>query len=222
MTENFRPTVLRNQAYEALRGKWTPAVVTSLVFCILLGVAVSLSRVNALLYLIAYLGGASIGMLYACWDRFTKGTLPEAGALVAPFKQYARTVGAVLLVFVYTLLWTLLLVIPGIIKAYSYSMTFYILRENPEMTAGDAITASQKMMDGHKMDLFLLSLSFIGWAILASITFGIGYLWLIPYIYTAYAAFYETLYDISEKIFVSYETLKKETSVTPATSVSAE
>lgn len=211
MTENFRPTVLRNQAYEALRGKWTPAVVTSLVFCILLGVAVSLSRVNALLYLIAYLGGASIvaiGMLYACWDLFTKGTLPEAGALFAPFKQYARTVGAVLLVFVYTLLWTLLLVIPGIIKAYSYSMTFYILRENPEMTAGDAITASQKMMDGHKMDLFLLSLSFIGWAILASITFGIGYLWLIPYIYTAYAAFYETL--------------KKEMSVTPATSVSAE
>ena len=211
MTENFRPTVLRNQAYEALRGKWTPAVVTSLVFCILLGVAVSLSRVNALLYLIAYLGGASIvaiGMLYACWDLFTKGTLPEAGALFAPFKQYARTVGAVLLVFVYTLLWTLLLVIPGIIKAYSYSMTFYILRENPEMTAGDAITASQKMMDGHKMDLFLLSLSFIGWAILASITIGIGYLWLIPYIYTAYAAFYETL--------------KKETSVTPATSVSAE
>ena len=211
MTENFRPTVLRNQASEALRGKWTPAVVTSLVFCILLGVAVSLSRVNALLYLIAYLGGASIvaiGMLYACWDLFTKGTLPEAGALFAPFKQYARTVGAVLLVFVYTLLWTLLLVIPGIIKAYSYSMTFYILRENPEMTAGDAITASQKMMDGHKMDLFLLSLSFIGWAILASITFGIGYLWLIPYIYTAYAAFYETL--------------KKETSVTPATSVSAE
>ena len=211
MTENFRPTVLRNQAYEALRGKWTPAVVTSLVFCILLGVAVSLSRVNALLYLIAYLGGASIvaiGMLYACWDLFTKGTLPEAGALFAPFKQYARTVGAVLLVFVYTLLWTLLLVIPGIIKAYSYSMTFYILRENPEMTAGDAITASQKMMDGHKMDLILLSLSFIGWAILASITFGIGYLWLIPYIYTAYAAFYETL--------------KKETSVTPATSVSAE
>ena len=211
MTENFRPTVLRNQAYEALRGKWTPAVVTSLVFCILLGVAVSLSRVNALLSLIAYLGGASIvaiGMLYACWDLFTKGTLPEAGALFAPFKQYARTVGAVLLVFVYTLLWTLLLVIPGIIKAYSYSMTFYILRENPEMTAGDAITASQKMMDGHKMDLFLLSLSFIGWAILASITFGIGYLWLIPYIYTASAAFYETL--------------KKETSVTPATSVSAE
>ena len=211
MTENFRPTVLRNQAYEALRGKWTPAVVTSLVFCILLGVAVSLSRVNALLYLIAYLGGASIvaiGMLYACWDLFTKGTLPEAGALFAPFKQYARTVGAVLLVFVYTLLWTLLLVIPGIIKAYSYSMTFYILRENPEMTAGDAITASQKMMDGHKMDLFLLSLSFIGWAILASITFGIGYLWLIPYIYTAYAAFYETL--------------KKETSVKPATTVSAE
>ena len=211
MTENFRPTVLRNQAYEALRGKWTPAVVTSLVFCILLGVAVSLSRVNALLYLIAYLGGASIvaiGMLYACWDLFTKGTLPEAGALFAPFKQYARTVGAVLLVFVYKLLWTLLLVIPGIIKAYSYSMTFYILRENPEMTAGDAITASQKMMDGHKMDLFLLSLSFIGWAILALIPAGLGFIWLIPYMYTAYAAFYETL--------------KKETSVTPATSVSAE
>ena len=196
MTENFRPTVLRNQAYEALRGKWTPAVVTSLVFCILLGVAVSLSRVNALLYLIAYLGGASIvaiGMLYACWDLFTKGTLPEAGALFAPFKQYARTVGAVLLVFVYKLLWTLLLVIPGIIKAYSYSMTFYILRENPEMTAGDAITASQKMMDGHKMDLFLLSLSFIGWGIVGSLCLGVGTLWVMTYMAATEAQYYEYL-----------------------------
>ena len=76
------------------------------------------------------------------------------------------------------------------------------------MDAGYAITASQKMIDGQNMDLLILSLSFIGWDILDSFTFGIGYLWLIPYIYTAYAAFYETL--------------KKETSVTPATSVSAE
>ena len=150
MTENFRPTVLRNQAYEALRGKWTPAVVTSLVFCILLGVAVSLSRVNALLYLIAYLGGASIvaiGMLYACWDLFTKGTLPEAGALFAPFKQYARTVGAVLLVFVYTLLWTLLLVIPGIIKAGLESGAQWFIVEQDRSTERPALEAAKMSCD---------------------------------------------------------------------------
>jgi len=113
-----------------------------------------------------------------------------------------------LLITLKVIAWSLLFVIPGIVAAYRYSMATYIMAENPGMQATEAIERSKALMDGRKGDLFCLDLSFIGWAILASITFGIGYLWLIPYIYTAYAAFYETL--------------KKETSVTPATSVSAE
>lgn len=87
-------------------------------------------------------------------------------------------------------LWTLLLIIPGIIKAYSYSMTFFILAENKGMPVLEAITLSRKMMDGHKMDLFVLFLSFIGWVFLVAITFGIAGIWVYPYFYAAMTNFY--------------------------------
>ena len=86
----------------------------------------------------------------------------------------------------------MLLIVPGIIKGLSYSMTFYILRDRPELTPSQAIDESMRMMEGHKADLFILMLSFIGWAILATITV-IGLIWFIPYVYTASAAFYERL-----------------------------
>ena len=70
-------------------------------------------------------------------------------------------------------------------------MVPYILTDKPELTAEEAINLSMKMMDGHKLDLFILSLSFIGWSILAIFTLCIGYLWLTPYIYTTMVAFYE-------------------------------
>ena len=84
-----------------------------------------------------------------------------------------------------------LFVIPGIIKAFSYAMTPYILEEHPELTAKEAIDHSRAMMKGHKFDLFWLYLSFIGWGILCIPTLGIGTFWLIPYMQTAQASFYE-------------------------------
>ena len=87
-------------------------------------------------------------------------------------------------------LWFLLLIIPGIIKVYAYSMTFYILAENKGMPVLEAITLSRKMMDGHKMDLFLLGLSFIGWFILVAITFGIAGIWVCPYFFATLSNFY--------------------------------
>ena len=101
--------------------------------------------------------------------------------------------GTVVLVFIYTFLWSLLLIIPGIIKHYSYAMTPYILKEEPEMKNNAAIEKSMVMMDGNKMKLFMLDLSFIGWAILCIFTFGIGFLFLQPYVAISRAAFYEDL-----------------------------
>ena len=91
---------------------------------------------------------------------------------------------------VYVFLWALLFVIPGIIATYSYAMTSYILAENPELTASEAIDMSKEMMEGNRFRLFCLHMSFIGWAILCVFTFGIGYLWLAPYMQAAQAAFY--------------------------------
>jgi uncharacterized membrane protein len=107
------------------------------------------------------------------------------------FSNYWRKVGGMILVGIFTFLWTLLLVIPGIIKAFSYSMTKYILDDNPELSASEAIHRSRMMMRGHKFDLFYLYLSFIGWFLLCLLTAGIGFLWLAPYVDTSLAAFYE-------------------------------
>ena len=93
----------------------------------------------------------------------------------------------------YTSLWSLLFIIPGIIKAYGYAMTPFILAEHPDMTASEAIRASTEMMDGHKTDLFILDLSFFGWALLCGLTANLGYLGLNPYTNAARAAFYRQL-----------------------------
>jgi uncharacterized membrane protein len=93
----------------------------------------------------------------------------------------------------YVVLWSLLLVIPGIIKSYSYALVPYLLKDNKKLEYNDVITKSRKLMDGHKFDLFVLDLSFLGWAILACLTFGIGFLWFVPYLQTTRAAFYEDL-----------------------------
>lgn len=93
----------------------------------------------------------------------------------------------------YIVLWSLLFIIPGIIKGFSYAMTPFILAENPNLTASQAIRLSEEMMDGHKADLFILDLSFIGWNFLALLTLNLGNIALNPYRNAAYAAFYRQL-----------------------------
>ena len=105
--------------------------------------------------------------------------------------RYTRVFCALFLVQLFTFLWALLLIIPGIIKAFSYALTPYILLDEPELTARQAITRSCEIMEGRRWKLFCLSLSFIGWGILSLLTFGIGFLWLAPYMNASIAAFYE-------------------------------
>ena len=151
-------------------------------------------------------------------------------ALADLFSQFHRLGDGFCMNFLmglYTLLWTLLFIIPGLIKTYSYAMTPYILAENPGMTATDAITESRRIMDGNKWRLFCLGFSFIGWGLLcaaptlialfivsriaietqslavllwiipASIPSFIGSLFLTPYQEAAWAAFYR---DVSGRI----------------------
>ena len=105
--------------------------------------------------------------------------------------RYTRVFCALFLMNLFTFLWALLLIIPGIMKAFSYALTPYILLDEPELTARQAITRSCEIMQGRRWKLFCLSLSFIGWGILSLLTFGIGFLWLAPYMNASIAAFYE-------------------------------
>jgi len=109
------------------------------------------------------------------------------------FSRFFRSFLVMFFTSLFTILWSLLLIIPGIIKGLGYSMAFYIMYDNPDIKPLEAIKESQIMMKGYKWKYFLLQLSFIGWIILASLTLGIGFFWLSPYMNLSMANFYENL-----------------------------
>ena len=115
------------------------------------------------------------------------------GDLFSYFGHWGGAFCLRLLTNLYVVLWTLLFIIPGIIKALSYAMAPYIKAEHPEWSANECITRSRQLMNGHKFDYFCLGLSFIGWAFLCVLTLGIGYFFLNPYKQAADAAFYRNL-----------------------------
>ena len=107
---------------------------------------------------------------------------PELGEIFSGFKgNYLNVVKIMFLMDLKTLLWLFLFIVPGIIKAYEYSMIPYLLAENPNLSADEAFFLSKQMTTGQKADLFVLDLSFIGWIILGLICCGIGILFVLPY-----------------------------------------
>lgn len=127
-----------------------------------------------------------------CGDRDLTVTTPFSEA----FKNYPRKLGGSLWMGLFIFLWSLLFVIPGIIKAISYSMTQYILADCPQVRAKDALKLSMRMMRGHKWEYFVMGLSFIGWAILTALTLGIlGIFYTGPYMNSSFAVFYLEVRD---------------------------
>ncbi|MBR6726463.1 MAG: DUF975 family protein, partial [Clostridia bacterium] len=110
-----------------------------------------------------------------------RGEKPDAGDAFCGFDDFFSAFKVTFLVGLFTFLWSLLFFIPGIVKAYSYTMSFYILAENKGKGALECINESKAMTDGHKMELFVLDLSFLGWALLCTVTLGIAGIWVIPY-----------------------------------------
>ena len=109
------------------------------------------------------------------------------------FGNYLHNVGGMFFMMLFIFLWSLLLVIPGIIKAFAYAMTPFVLVDNPELSCYEAIKRSQELMKGNKWRYFLLALSFLGWILLGILTLGIGFFWITPYIETTIAAFYNDI-----------------------------
>ena len=117
----------------------------------------------------------SLSQLFSQFDRFTAGFV----------QAFLRGL--------YIFLWTLLLIIPGIVAGYKYSMVPFLMAEHPNLTPSQAIDSSKALMDGHKWELFCLDLSFIGWGILAALTLNVGHIFLNPYKNAAHAAFYRKI-----------------------------
>ena len=185
----------RAEARQALSGAWGEAAVFTLVYF-----AVSFAASAACGTVVPIVGGFIAALLltpmtFAFTVSFLKQLRGEKFDVMYIFKEFNnRVLITMVLTMLYTWLWSLLLIIPGIIKSYSYAMTPFILEDDDEEVSGnEAIEKSMRMMDGHKWELFCLDFSFIGWILLAILTLGIGCLWLYPYINTARAAFYEEL-----------------------------
>lgn len=107
--------------------------------------------------------------------------------------KYGRNIGTLLLAGIKIVLWTILFIIPGIIKTYEYAIIPYILADDPEISSKDAFKKAKQMMKGNKWRLFKLEFSFIGWGVLCVLTLGIGTFFLIPYVNAANAEFYAEL-----------------------------
>lgn len=200
MTENFRPTNLRAQAREALKGQWGNAAVAALVVVLMAwacGLIAGLGgkpvgeMISGLLQIFV-VAPLEIGLMFLFLD-VARGDKVDNDKIWEAFRSYGRYLWGIIVVAFFTLLWLLLLIVPGIIKSYAYSMTLFIMREHPLRDVSDAMDESEEMMRGHKMDLFLLQLSFIGWFLLCIPTLFIGLFWLVPYVYTSVGRFYDTL-----------------------------
>ncbi|MDY0294517.1 MAG: DUF975 family protein [Acholeplasmataceae bacterium] len=180
---------LRHQAWDQLRKSyWMVFVVTLIVAA--LPAASSIAVVG---FIIA--GPLLVGQAIYLIDMVeTNSDGKKIELVIEGFKKsFVNSFLAMLLVGVFTFLWSLLFIIPGIIKYYAYAMTPFIIAEDPEIDAMAAIAKSQEMMRGHKMELFILQFSFIGWYLLAALTFGVGFIFLLPYVKTAEANFYVEL-----------------------------
>lgn len=214
---------LRAQARERLEGKWGTFVLMTFLFYVIQALlqipgsvgdlfkvlspenaltSESLSTLSVILALLALplSWGLTVSLL-----RNHREESVDLENLFDGFRggRYTRVFCALFLVNLFTFLWTLLLIIPGIIKAFSYALTPYIIMDEPELTAKQAIARSCEIMQGRRWKLFCLYLSFIGWGILCLLTFGIGFLWLVPYMNASIAAFYEDVraeYEASKTI----------------------
>ena len=201
---------LKDQALASLRGKWGSFVGLTFIYMLLVGLASSLSSFGTIFEgssfatLALFLSGSgflltilmlpmSMGFSVAHLHSSRQDLPADIGDLFYGYKNFGHVL-VTLLVMVFAIIGgCILLIVPGIILAFAYAMVPYILRDHPELSAMETLQMSRAMMKGHKMDLFLLELSFIGWFFLALLTFGIGYLWLIPYMQMTITKFYEEI-----------------------------
>lgn len=204
---NISISNIKSKALVALKGQWGMAVLlTFIVFLIntivpsIFGggpnwrepedVPTAVDLLNTLISIALIPLSTAVLWFYLALARYEGPQISDVFTIFKDANRYFKLIGAALLVGIFVFLWSLLLLIPGIIKALSYSQTFLLLKDHPEYTVLEAITESRKRMKGYKWKYFLLNLSFIGWGILCIFTLGIGFLWLTPYLYTSTAIFY--------------------------------
>lgn len=193
-----------------LKDQWVVGFVVVLIQSLLTSALASMTFGIGLLLL-------ESSILIAVYNVFINGYAGKKyeinDMLVGASDELSNKICLSVLKSIYLALWTLLFVIPGIVKGYSYYLAEFIARKNPKMSASDCITKSRELMDGHKWELFVFQLSFIGWHLLAILTCGILYIWLTPYIMQA------TIVYIDKNIYKLVDEQPKQEELVEATIV---
>jgi uncharacterized membrane protein len=180
---------LMAQARTALQGQWGLAVGTCVVFGAVAILAAIIPLAGSIIsFLISGALTLGLAIFFLALARGQEARLPM---IFDGFQRFGTSLGAYFFINLFTFLWLLLLIIPGIIASLSYSMTYYIIADDPSIGCLDAIKRSKEMMRGMKWKVFCLSFRFLGWAFLCCLTLGIGFLWLVPYMNCSMAKFYE-------------------------------
>jgi uncharacterized membrane protein len=197
----------KNRAIASLENKWIDAAIVALVYFVIyegINFAVSsfMTQETGFIFQLVWLLACApltwgFGVMFL---DFIRGGELKVGKLFDGYKDCLRLSLAFFLYLLVVLVGVIFFIVPGIIFAMMFAQVPYILRDDENIGVIDALKKSANMMKGHKMQLFLLYLSFIGWAILAILTLGIGYLFLFPYMYTTVAHYYEDL-----KLEASYQ-----------------
>lgn len=188
--------MMKNSAYyrEQARGflgtTWKPYALAMLIYMVIT-LGVSATGIGSIASLII---SGSFALSFAIMSlKAIKGEGIEVMNIFSGFENFVNALVLYLYQGLIVFLWSLLFIVPGILKSLSYSMTFYILAENPDFKAKQAMDESESLMKGHRWEYFKLNLSFIGWFVLSLLTFGILNLWISPYMEIATAVFYQDL-----------------------------
>lgn len=194
---NTSNSALMDMAERSLKSRWGLAIGTFLVYLFITGgMQVAIHYHHYFVYIIALIisGPMAYGMAVFTL-ALSRNEDAQFEQIFKGFERFGITLGTYLLMVVFIVLWSLLLIIPGIMAAISYSMTFFILVDEPHIGSMDAIDKSKRMMNGYKWKYFCLCLRYFLLALLCILTLGIGFLWLIPYMHVGMANFYNDIKD---------------------------
>ena len=189
-------TELKSMAKAAIKGKIGILFIISLIISVVSGLAalvLGFIPVVGPIASVVIVSPAFALSMVRVYLNVANGNKPEAKDAFCGFDDFWSAFKVSFLVGLFTFLWSLLFIIPGIIKSYSYRMAMYVLAENKGKSALACINESKEITNGYKADLFVLDLSFIGWSLLCCVTFGIALIWVMPYIQTTYVNAYNSL-----------------------------
>lgn len=189
----------RQTAWGILRGKWGQMALSAFIYSLIMGACSALAYIYVgTVALLLLSGPMTLGLTLLALNA-ARGEDVSVNRLFDGFKNFGSAVWLHISNGLLIFLWTLLLIVPGIIKTFSYALSFHVLKDHPELSANEARKRSMVLMSGNKWRLFCLRFSFIGWWLLCLLTLGILSFWITPYQNTAIAEFYICLLPAEEK-----------------------